>query len=201
MENAIRYTPNKGRITIRGAYTLMVENGTKRGEAQISMSNDGGRRLHQCDQDLPLGSSEWNGFAAASRQHGTRFVAQFTDRKREIKQPLATPMQYTQASLEGDSGTTAGALDQIQDWQSTDKIDYAVAATPVNYFEAGTAADYTAALGAANTHFTNFAATEFYVVQIGADVVVFADNGTGAAVDSIVLVGRSLTDISDTNII
>ena len=41
MENAIRYTPNKGRITIKGAYHVIVENGIKRGELQISMQDTG----------------------------------------------------------------------------------------------------------------------------------------------------------------
>lgn len=41
MENAIRYTPNKGRITIRGAYHVIVENGVKRGEVQITVRDTG----------------------------------------------------------------------------------------------------------------------------------------------------------------
>jgi signal transduction histidine kinase len=41
MENAIRYTPNKGRITIKGAYHVIVENGMKRGELQISVKDTG----------------------------------------------------------------------------------------------------------------------------------------------------------------
>ncbi len=41
MENAIRYTPNKGRITVRGSYHVIVENGTKRGEVQITVRDTG----------------------------------------------------------------------------------------------------------------------------------------------------------------
>lgn len=41
LENAIRYTPNKGRITIKGAYHLIVENGMKRGEVQITVRDTG----------------------------------------------------------------------------------------------------------------------------------------------------------------
>lgn len=41
IENAIRYTPNKGRITIRGAYHVIVENSTKRGEVQITVRDTG----------------------------------------------------------------------------------------------------------------------------------------------------------------
>lgn len=41
MENAIRYTPNKGRINVRGAYHVIVENGVKRGEVQITIRDTG----------------------------------------------------------------------------------------------------------------------------------------------------------------
>lgn len=41
MENAIRYTPNKGRINVRGAYHVIVENGIKRGEVQITVRDTG----------------------------------------------------------------------------------------------------------------------------------------------------------------
>ena len=41
LENAIRYTPNKGRITVKGAYHLIVENGVKRGEVQITVRDTG----------------------------------------------------------------------------------------------------------------------------------------------------------------
>ncbi len=41
MENAIRYTPNKGRITIKGAYHVIIENGMKRGELQITVRDTG----------------------------------------------------------------------------------------------------------------------------------------------------------------
>lgn len=41
IENAIRYTPDKGRITIKGSYHVLVENGVKRGEIQISVKDTG----------------------------------------------------------------------------------------------------------------------------------------------------------------
>lgn len=100
-----------------------------------------------------------------------------------------------------DSGTTAGDLDQILDWEATDALNYATAGSAGNYVEAGTAADYATALTNATTFFTGSAGTEYYVVQVGTDVVVFSDNGTNAPVDAVVLVGRTLDDIAFANIV
>ncbi|MGC1379255.1 MAG: ATP-binding protein, partial [Anaerolineales bacterium] len=41
IENAIRYTPNKGRITVKGAHNIIVENGVRRGELQVSVRDTG----------------------------------------------------------------------------------------------------------------------------------------------------------------
>jgi signal transduction histidine kinase len=41
IENAIRYTPNKGRITVKGDHNIIVENGVKRGELQITVRDTG----------------------------------------------------------------------------------------------------------------------------------------------------------------
>ena len=77
-----------------------------------------------------------------------------------------------------------------------------LAGSASNYIEAGTKADYTTALTDADAFFTANAAAEYYVVSIGTDVVVFVDNAsTGTALDAIVLVGRTLADISEANII
>ncbi|MDZ4370680.1 MAG: calcium-binding protein, partial [Phenylobacterium sp.] len=101
-----------------------------------------------------------------------------------------------------DSGTAAGSLDQILDWEATDALDFAVigAATDgVNYIEL-TASTYDAALTLANTQIAN--GNDYVVIQVGADVVVFADTGNnnGTAEDAVALVGRTLADISAGNI-
>jgi hypothetical protein len=68
----------------------------------------------------------------------------------------------------------------------------------VNYFEF-TAADYAAAKTLADAQITG--AADYVVVQVGTDVVVFAGDTGGASDTSIVLVGKTLADISASNII
>lgn len=41
IENAIRYTPNKGRITVKAAHHVIIDHGIKRGELQISVKDTG----------------------------------------------------------------------------------------------------------------------------------------------------------------
>jgi Ca2+-binding RTX toxin-like protein len=103
----------------------------------------------------------------------------------------------------GDSGVTAGSLDQILDWQATDALHFAAggAATDgVNYIEL-TAASYDAALALANGQIAG-GVVNYVVVQVGSDTVVFTDTGNdnGTAEDAVVLVGRTLADISAANI-
>ena len=104
-----------------------------------------------------------------------------------------------------DSGTTAGSLDQIQDWQSTDKLSLGFGVGSLsNYAEALTAApDYATALSSATNFFaTGSTAFTYFAVQIGGDVVVFVDNaGSTGPTDAIVLVGRTLADIDQTNFV
>jgi len=72
----------------------------------------------------------------------------------------------------------------------------------VNYLEL-TASTYDQALSLANTQIST-AAVDYVVVQVGADVVVFADTAganTSNPDDAVVLVGRTLADISAGNII
>ena len=108
----------------------------------------------------------------------------------------------------GDSGVTAGSLDQIQDWAGgtnaspVDTLVFgATAGSATNYLEL-TAANYDAAVTAANAQIAGSVVT-YVAVQVGTDVVVFADGtpGTSNATDAVVLVGRTLADIDYTNIV
>ena len=89
-------------------------------------------------------------------------------------------------------------IDHILDWtHGSDHLKFSggPAATDAN-FDTATAADYASAITAA---FAATAAGAAYVaVQVGADVLVFADtNGEpGNIEDVVVLVGRTLTDVS-----
>jgi Ca2+-binding RTX toxin-like protein len=104
----------------------------------------------------------------------------------------------------GDSGVTAGSLDQILDWQNTDALHFgglAAATDGTTYIEL-TASSYDAALTLANTQITA-GTVEYVVVQVGGDVVVFADTAGnhGTAEDAVTLVGRTLADISAANVV
>ena len=103
----------------------------------------------------------------------------------------------------GDSGVTAGSLDQILDWQVSDLITFgtgpAADGSDGNYIELS-ATSYADAQNLANSQIASNS-KEYVVVQVGADVVVFADVDGGAddAEDAVVLVGRTLADISALN--
>lgn len=118
----------------------------------------------------------------------------------------------------GDGPTTAvSQLDRVLDWSAEDRIQFislslpdgsrqAIAATSQNYAET-TANDFVTARTAAEALMQ---AGKLYVaVQVGADVVVFAD-GTASqpglpsyhyATDYMVLIGRSLNDIDAASIV
>lgn len=98
--------------------------------------------------------------------------------------------------IDGAAKTLAG-LDRIVDFtHGEDKLvfDDSVAATDAN-FATSTAADYDAALATANAKLASGA--DYVAVQVGTDVIVFAAEHGEHHVDSaVVLVGKSLTDIS-----
>src|SRR5262249_40901380 len=100
-------------------------------------------------------------------------------------------------STSGDSSPVAGSSDQILGWDGTTyRLHFAPAATGAAAYSETTAADFGAALTAANTVLGG-GTVDVVAVQIGSDVVVFADTNAGnSAGDAIVLVGKSLTDIS-----
>ncbi|MDP3175098.1 MAG: calcium-binding protein, partial [Phenylobacterium sp.] len=97
----------------------------------------------------------------------------------------------------GDSGSTVGSFDLINDWEATDRLSFPGAAS-LNYTES-TQADFATAETFANAQIAGGAAV--VAVQVGTDVVVFADTGGNAGTyeDAIVLVGRTINDISSTN--
>lgn len=99
----------------------------------------------------------------------------------------------------GQSGVTAGALDVIGDWSSEDALAFTGLAASATYEEA-TAADYASALTLANGRIAG--GVDVVAVQVGADVVVFADNANdnGQADDAVVLTGRGLGDIAAANL-
>lgn len=98
--------------------------------------------------------------------------------------------------------TTAAGLDRITDWASEDRLFFADgsntpagAGTAGNYVES-TQADYAAALNFANGQIA--AGQNYVAVQVGADVIVFADSAAnnGTADSAVMLVGRTLADIA-----
>lgn len=100
--------------------------------------------------------------------------------------------------IDGAAKTLAG-LDSILDFaHGEDKIvfdDDGLVATATN-FATATAADYKAALTAANAKMADGSAA-YVAVQIGSDVVVFATElGENHVESAVLLVGRSLSDIS-----
>jgi Ca2+-binding RTX toxin-like protein len=105
----------------------------------------------------------------------------------------------------GDSGTTAGSLDQVKDWVSSDTIQFGASTTAesdgTTYIELS-AADYTSAKSLADGQI-NAGTVNFVAVQVGNDVVVFADSAgnNGTSDDAITLVGKTLADISGSNIL
>ncbi len=92
--------------------------------------------------------------------------------------------------------TDAGA-DRILDWSSEDRLVFRGPGQP---YSETTATDFASALTAAQGLISGGAA-EVVAVQVGADVIVFADASAGTSVDvAAMLVGRTLADISGANI-
>ncbi len=103
--------------------------------------------------------------------------------------------------IDGGAKTLAG-LDRILDFtHGQDKLvfdDDGLVATPAN-FATGSAADYAAALADANAKLASGA--DYVAVQVGGDVVVFAaELGEHHVESAVLLVGRTLADISASDI-
>lgn len=100
---------------------------------------------------------------------------------------------------------SAADLDRITDWAAEDRFLFVDGAnTPTGAGSAGvyvesTQADFAAALSFANGQIA--AGQNYVAVQVGADVIVFADSAgdNGTADSAVMLVGRSLADIASDN--
>jgi Ca2+-binding RTX toxin-like protein len=103
-----------------------------------------------------------------------------------------------------DAGVAPGAvssLDRIIDWTAEDQLVFVGGGgatgpgTADNYVES-TQADFAAALSFANGQIA--AGRNYVSVQVGADVIVFADSAgnDGTADSAVILVGRTLSDIA-----
>ncbi|WP_309092455.1 calcium-binding protein [Phenylobacterium sp.] len=103
---------------------------------------------------------------------------------------------------------TLGQDDLIMDWEAHDTLSFAevsilspAAILPTSYSEF-VANDYAEALRIANEHISGPGA-KYVAAQVGANVIVFVDGGDPAdgADTAVVLVGRTLADISLTNFV
>lgn len=93
---------------------------------------------------------------------------------------------------------TATDVDYILDWGAADRIQLRGPAT--GYVEV-TAADFASAVSAAQARI-GAGASDVVAVQVGADVVVFADIGPANTIDAaVILVGRSLADIDSSSFV
>ena len=118
--------------------------------------------------------------------------------------------------LEGGAGSdlflisaAAGRMDTVIDWSSADRLSFVFgggslltpAGTALNYVET-TAGSFSAALATANAQIVG-GVVEYVSVQVGSDVIVFADsNGDhGAADDAVILRSQTLASIDASNII
>jgi len=113
-----------------------------------------------------------------------------------------------------DSTSTIGTQDQIRDWDSTDQLQFqngGTATDTTTYVEIVGPSDYhTGGAGGVDTLVNSAfgAGANYVVMQVGADVVIFVDNGTvggantlDANDDVVVLTGRTLADISAANFV
>ena len=114
-------------------------------------------------------------------------------------------------SVLGPGGVAAG-IDQIRDWSgTTDHLAFfsdtagtvkMAAGTSLN-FGSATATDFTSAVATANSHLG--VSGGYVAVQVGTDVVVFADTTLDGHItnadDAVTLVGKTLNDIGSANIL
>jgi Ca2+-binding RTX toxin-like protein len=98
----------------------------------------------------------------------------------------------------GAAGEAVDGLDKVIDFTpGEDSLEFTgdIVLTE-DQFATETAADYAAALAAANTVMAD-GSVKFVAVQVGGDVIVFGEtDGLAGADEAIVLVGRTLTDVS-----
>lgn len=113
---------------------------------------------------------------------------------------------------EGDSPAAVGQMDTVIDWSSADSLGFSFQngqnqqvrtpfANASNYAET-TAASFSTALTAANAQIAG-GVVEYVSVQVGSDVIVFADThgDHGSAEDAVILRGQTLANIDFSNIV
>jgi len=98
-------------------------------------------------------------------------------------------------TVTGPVDTPAG-LDHVQDFTTgEDTLDFGGLTATETSFATDTAADFAAALAAANAKMAD-GSVDVVAVQVGDDVIVFADNaGEAGADEAVVLVGSTLTGV------
>jgi Ca2+-binding RTX toxin-like protein len=101
-----------------------------------------------------------------------------------------------------DSPPVVGQMDTITDWQSTDGLSFFFGATAPSSYVESTAADFSSAKTFANAQIAG-GTVEYVAMQVGTDVIVFADSHSnhGVAGDAVILAGRTLADIDASNIV
>jgi hypothetical protein len=108
------------------------------------------------------------------------------------------------SSLAGNGA--AHGIDQIRDWTSSDKISFSLgtanAGSALN-FSTATGTDFNDAVSEANAHLGT--GGKYVAVQVGGDVIVFADTSNDSHIttadDAVTLVGKTLADITASNIV
>lgn len=99
------------------------------------------------------------------------------------------------------SSLTSSSLDRIIDWSDADRIQFSFAVGSTYIENAEVAASFDAALAQAQGTFV-FGLHNVMAIQVGADVVIFVDNGGRNTPDlGAILVGRTLADISQSNFV
>jgi Ca2+-binding RTX toxin-like protein len=100
----------------------------------------------------------------------------------------------------GQSGATVATADSITDWNSGDLLLFANVPASASEYAENSAADFTVATNYASGLIVSGAAN-VVAVQVGGDVVVFADSAAnnGSFDDVVILTGKTLADVSYTN--
>jgi Ca2+-binding RTX toxin-like protein len=101
----------------------------------------------------------------------------------------------------GESPPVTGQMDTITDWSSGDALTFFRGPTVPSSYVESTAADFASAKTFANAQIAG-GTVEYVAMQVGGDVIVFADShgDHGVAEDAVILAGRTLADIDASNI-
>lgn len=100
----------------------------------------------------------------------------------------------------GHEALSAATVDQITDFTSgQDHLQLGHLAATASNYATSSASDFASALTTANTLFAG-GSTHYVAVQVGSDVIVFADGRDHTAETAVTLVGKSLSNISYSDI-